>query len=103
VSPGGRRLPEGRVSWHGQDRSDKRERLLEAVKTLMRRHQRPPTMRELKDETGISSTSVVAFNLRKLQADGRLRLTDNVSTRGLRLVLGPDDECPYCGRRGRCS
>lgn len=92
-----------RPGWSEPDLTDKRDRLLEAVKVLMRRHQRPPTVRELADEAYISSTSVVMYNLKRLQADGRLELPADGRTRGLRLVLGPGDECPYCGRTGRCS
>lgn len=42
-------------------------RLYEAIRAWQRKHAFPPTHRELMAATGISSTSVVAYNLRLLK------------------------------------
>ena len=48
----------------------------------------PPTIREIGQRAGISSTSVVNYNLNKLEKDGYLTRDLKVS-RGVRLVEGP--------------
>lgn len=44
-----------------------------------------PTIREIMAKTGISSTSVVRYHLRKLRTDGLIRFDDN-KARSIRIV-----------------
>jgi len=49
-------------------------RLLTAIVHYVRRHGYPPTLRELTVLAAVSSTSVAAHNLRRLQARGYLTI-----------------------------
>jgi len=63
-----------------------RERLvLMALVTYTRTHGYPPTHRELGDLADISSTSVVAYYLEKLEARGLIRWARGVA-RGISIV-----------------
>lgn len=75
----------------------RQEAILAAIRANYRDAARPPTVAELLVATGISTTSVVAYNLRRLQEQGLIKIEDGVS-RGIRLVLEPSDPCPVCGR-----
>lgn len=75
--------------------SPRQERILSFVRWYMREHQVPPSIREIMDGAGISSTSVVVYNIRALERAGLMRRSGlSYDTRNLRLI-GP--ECPYCG------
>jgi repressor LexA len=56
----------------------------------------PPTIRQIGENVGISSTSVVNYNLKKLEKDGYLARDLKVS-RGVRLVDGPGNRTPRPG------
>ena len=68
--------------------SDKPERILAFIRTYYRVHSRPPTVRDIQKGCGISSTSVVDYNLRILEARGQLRREPSVS-RGISPVEAP--------------
>ena len=65
--------------------SKKQECVLEFIETFLDEHQFPPTVRDIQAGCGISSTSVVDYNLRILQRDGYLRRSAEVS-RGIELL-----------------
>ena len=65
--------------------SKKQECILEFIETFLDEHQFPPTVRDIQAGCGISSTSVVDYNLRILQRDGYLRRSAEVS-RGIELL-----------------
>jgi repressor LexA len=64
--------------------SPRQESILEFINSYMDEHGYPPSMREIGSAAGISSTSVVDYNLRVLERDGYLRRDREVS-RGLEL------------------
>ena len=84
---------------HGSPRarSWRQAAILAAVRASYRADARPPTIKELQIATGISTTSVVWYNLHRLQEQGLIRIDDGVS-RGIRLVLQEGETCPLCGR-----
>ncbi len=63
----------------------RQQAVLEFVEWHIRENGYPPTLREIGGEVGISSTSVVNYNLNVLQKKGLLVRTQEAS-RGLRLV-----------------
>lgn len=65
--------------------SDRQQRIVEYIRRYLRDHNRPPTIREIGAEVGISSTSVVNYNLKALERAGLLTRSQDIS-RGLRLV-----------------
>ncbi len=65
--------------------SERQERILKFIREYTRENQYPPTIREIGQEVGISSTSVVNYNLNILQRDGYIVRQADVS-RGIRLV-----------------
>jgi repressor LexA len=71
------------------DLSDRQIKILEMIRDFMADYGYPPTIREIGEAVGISSTSVVSYNLNVLQRKGYLSRNREVS-RGLRLV-GEDD------------
>ena len=54
-------------------------RILEMIKATVERRGYPPSIREIGDRVGISSTSVVDYNLRVLERDGYIRRDREVS------------------------
>lgn len=64
--------------------SDRQRRMLAFIREYMTQHGRPPTVREIGLAAGISSTSVVDYNLRILERDGHLRRERELS-RGIEL------------------
>jgi repressor LexA len=66
------------------DLSDRQKRLLETIREFTAENGYPPTIRQLGEAVGISSTSVVSYNLAILQRKGHLSRDREVS-RGLRL------------------
>ena len=65
--------------------SDRQRRILDFVERYAREHGYPPSIREIGQAVGISSTSVVDYNLRALEREGMIRRDREVS-RGLGLV-----------------
>ncbi len=65
----------------------KRERIVDFIRRFMRDNGLPPTVRDIQKACGISSTSVVDYNLRVLQRDGYVRRRPDVA-RGIELLDG---------------
>jgi len=65
--------------------SDRQARILEFIDAYVQEHNYPPTIREIGKAVGISSTSVVKYNLERLQEKKKLGRSKEVSS-GLRLV-----------------
>jgi len=77
--------------------SKRQKRILEMIETYMAEWGYPPTIREIGDAVGISSTSVVSYNLKVLQRKGYLERSPEVS-RGLRLMREEEEEQPTAPR-----
>ena len=67
------------------DLSARQMRMLEFIREFFVAHSRPPTIREIGEAAGISSTSVVNYNLNILQEKG-LIVRDREVSRGVKLV-----------------
>jgi len=65
--------------------SDRQESMIEFIQTFLGENGFPPTIREIGKAVGISSTSVVNYNLKRLEERGLLTREKDVS-RGLRLA-----------------
>jgi repressor LexA len=65
--------------------SDRQKNILKYIETYVDERGYPPSIREIGDRVGISSTSVVDYNLKVLERDGYIRRDREVS-RGLELV-----------------
>ena len=65
--------------------SQRQQRILSFIQNFMDEHQYPPTVRDIQNGCEVSSTSVVDYNLRRLQAMGYLRRQPEVS-RGIELM-----------------
>jgi len=65
--------------------SGRQKKILSFLETFTRENEYPPTIREIGAAVGISSTSVVSYNLEALQKKGHIARDKTVS-RGLRLV-----------------
>ena len=65
--------------------SDRQKNILKYIEAYVDERGYPPSIREIGDRVGISSTSVVDYNLRVLERDGYIRRDREVS-RGLELV-----------------
>ncbi|HEX5415457.1 MAG TPA: transcriptional repressor LexA [Chloroflexota bacterium] len=65
--------------------------ILDFVRQYLRDHSYPPTVREIGDGVGISSTSVVDYNLRVLVSRGLLR-RDPAISRGIELMDEDGDQ-----------
>jgi repressor LexA len=59
--------------------------VLRVVAQFVDRNHYPPTIRQIGDRSGISSTSLVKLHLRALEERGHLRLTPGIS-RGIALT-----------------
>lgn len=68
-------------------RSDKQERILTYIREFLAEHDYPPSIRDIQAGCEISSTSVVDYNLRALEAKGMIRRDREVS-RGIQLREG---------------
>lgn len=64
--------------------SQRQERILAYIHEFMHRHGYPPSIRDIQTDLKISSTSVVAYNLKALQQKGKLNRDGKVS-RGITL------------------
>jgi repressor LexA len=67
--------------------SERQEKILQFIDVYFQEHNYPPTIREIGKAVGISSTSVVKYNLERLQEKDKLTRSKEVS-RGLRLLKG---------------
>ena len=65
--------------------SDKQRRILDFIRQFLQEHPYPPSVREIQWGCNISSTSVVDYNLRRLQRDGHIARSPEIS-RGIELV-----------------
>ena len=65
--------------------SQKQKKILTFVRRFWRDKQYPPTVRDIQNACGISSTSVVVYNLKGLEREGLLRRHPGIS-RGIELV-----------------
>ena len=65
--------------------STKQQSILDMIRSFLGEHGYPPSYRQIGDAVGISSTSVVSYNLKALQKKGYIIQSPDVS-RGLRLV-----------------
>jgi len=65
--------------------SDRQEAILEFIRGFISDHQFPPTIRQIGEDVGISSTSVVKYNLDALERKGYIERDREIS-RGIRLV-----------------
>src|SRR5512146_2619902 len=66
--------------------SERQRRILDFIGRFQQQHGYPPTIREIGQAAGISSTSVVDYNLKVLEREGLLRRDREVS-RGLGLAV----------------
>ena len=82
----GRPNPSGGVTMNFSALSDRQQRILQFIYEFTHVHHYPPTIREIGDNVGISSTSVVNYNLSKLEAL-ELIARDREVSRGLSLNL----------------
>lgn len=60
-------------------KSDKQQRILEFIRSFIDEHDYPPSIRQIQDACGISSTSVVDYNLKRLENRGVIRRDREVS------------------------
>lgn len=65
--------------------SDRQRKMLDFIGNFSRERGYPPTIRQIGENVGISSTSVVNYNLKKLEKDGHITRDLKVS-RGVRLA-----------------
>jgi repressor LexA len=71
--------------------SDKQRKMVEFIADFIRKHPYPPSVREILDGGGISSTSVVAYNLNALERQGYIAREKDIS-RGIRLLKDADGQ-----------
>lgn len=69
--------------------SDKQKDIINFIESFLARHAYPPTIREIVQHCNISSTSVVSYNLGKLEEHGWIARADKAS-RGIRLLRQRD-------------
>jgi repressor LexA len=68
-----------------KDLSERQQKILAFVREFIREHRFPPTIREIGEMVGISSTSVVKYNLDALERKGLIERNADIS-RGIRLI-----------------
>jgi repressor LexA len=69
-----------------QNLSGRQQDILGYIKTFVQREGYPPAIRQIQEDLKISSTSVVAYNLRALEQKGFIRRSNKIS-RGIELLL----------------
>ena len=79
--------------------SKRQQSILQFTHGYMEDHGRPPTIREIGKAVGINSTSVVNYNLGKLEEKGYLD-RDTAASRGLRLTEKPGKVAQTSGQAG---
>lgn len=65
--------------------SPRQQQILDFLKAFIEEHDYPPSIRDIQEGCGISSTSVVDYNLRKLEEKGFIRRDREIS-RGIELL-----------------
>jgi repressor LexA len=73
------------------DMSERQQRMLQFIRQFTRENRYPPTIREIGQAAGISSTSVVNYNLNILEEKGMIN-RDRTISRGIRLVESRDEQ-----------
>ncbi|MFI0466431.1 transcriptional repressor LexA [Saccharopolyspora sp. 5N102] len=73
--------------------SDRQLKVLEAIRKWMREHGYPPSVREIGDAVGLTSTSSVAYQLRVLERKGYLR-RDPHRPRTVGVLVGGEPDSP---------
>jgi repressor LexA len=68
-----------------KDLSRRQQSILQFIEHFLDENDYPPTIRDIQTELGISSTSVVDYNLKALEARGLIRRNSKIS-RGIELV-----------------
>jgi len=68
-----------------KDLSDRQQNILGFIRKFIAENRFPPTIREIGEEVGISSTSVVKYNLDALEKKGFIERDGDIS-RGIRVV-----------------
>jgi repressor LexA len=68
-----------------KDLSERQKKILEFIREFVDENRFPPSIREIGEQVGISSTSVVKYNLDALERKGFIQRDAEIS-RGLRLV-----------------
>ncbi len=68
-----------------KDLSERQQRMLEFIRVFIEDHRFPPTIREIGERVGISSTSVVKYNLEILERRHLIERNPDIS-RGIRLL-----------------
>lgn len=68
--------------------SPRQQQILAFIREFIQEHGYPPSVRDIQRGCGLSSTSVVDYNLHILQREGYLRRSPEVS-RGIDLIGGP--------------
>jgi repressor LexA len=63
----------------GKDPSDKQRKILHFIDSFIDDHDYPPSIRQIQEACGISSTSVVDYNLRALEKGGYIRRAREIS------------------------
>jgi repressor LexA len=83
--------------------SEKQDKVLAFVRRFTDRHGYAPTMREVTEGCGLSSTSMASYNLAALERMGLIARAENVA-RGIvvldRRSTVAGDACPVCGCPG---
>src|SRR5579885_2262348 len=80
--------------------SERQRNILKYIQEYVDERGYPPSIREIGDRVGISSTSVVDYNLRALERDGYIRRDREVS-RGLEVVATSRQTKPAVSRTVR--
>ncbi|MCL6644287.1 MAG: winged helix DNA-binding protein, partial [Dehalococcoidia bacterium] len=65
--------------------SPRQQQILDFLRSFIEEHDYPPSIRDIQEGCGISSTSVVDYNLRKLEEKGFIRRDREIS-RGIELL-----------------
>jgi len=68
--------------------SHREEMVLSFIEEFVDANGLPPAIREIMEGTGLSSTSLVSYNLRKLEKKGYINILDRIS-RGIQLANAP--------------
>ena len=79
--------------------SDRQQKMVDFIASYAAVHGYPPTIRDIGHELGISSTSVVSYNLKILEKEGLIARSETVS-RGLK-VLKAETHGPQNGNHRR--
>ncbi|WP_343071694.1 transcriptional repressor LexA [Saccharopolyspora gloriosae] len=77
--------------------SDRQLKVLESIRSWMREHGYPPSVREIGDAVGLTSTSSVAYQLRVLERKGFLR-RDPHRPRTVGVLVADSEQSELAGR-----